>query len=91
MSIFVKRHIMAVSDLKLKLFRRIDSLEKGRLGELHGVLINYINGKKDLSDWSKLTEVQKQGIFDAIKEIESGKGISNEAVMNEIRKKFSNA
>jgi hypothetical protein len=82
---------MTVSDLKLKLFRQIDSLEKDRLEELYGVLINYINEKKDLNDWSKLTEVQKQGIFDAIEEIESGNGIPNEAVMSKIHKKYSNA
>jgi hypothetical protein len=82
---------MTVSDLKLKLFRQIDSLEKDRLEELYGVLINYINGKKDLSDWSKLSDVQKQGIFDAIEEIESGKGIPNEVVMSKIHKKYSNA
>jgi hypothetical protein len=37
---------MTVSDLKLKLFRQIDSLEKDRLEELYGFLINYINEKK---------------------------------------------
>lgn len=82
---------MTVSDLKLKLFRQIDSLEKDRLEELYGVLINYINEKKDLSDWNKLTEVQKRGIFDAIEEKESGKGIPNDAVMSRIHKKYSNA
>jgi hypothetical protein len=81
---------MTVSDLKLKLCRQIDSLEKDRLEELYGVLINYINGKKDLSG-SKLTEARKQGIFDALEGIESGKGIPNEAVMSKIQKKYSNA
>jgi hypothetical protein len=47
--------------------------------------------KKDVRDWSKLTEVQKQGIFDAIEEIESGIGIPNEAVMSKVCRKYSNA
>ena len=34
---------MTVSDLKLKIFRQIDSLEKNRLEELYGVLSNFIN------------------------------------------------
>jgi hypothetical protein len=80
---------MTVSDLKLKIFRQIDSLEKSRLEELYGVLINYINEKKDISDWEKLTVEQRQGIFDAIEEIDLGKGISNEKVMTKIRKKYS--
>ena len=51
---------MTVSDLKLKLFRQIDSLEKDRLEELIGVVINYFNGQIDVSDWNKLTEEQKE-------------------------------
>jgi hypothetical protein len=82
---------MTVSDLKLKIFRQIDSLEKNRLEEFYGVLINYINEKKDISDWDRLTVGQKQGIFDAIEEIESGKGIPNEKVMSKIRRKYSHA
>ena len=82
---------MTISDLKLKIFRQVDSLEKNRLEELYGVLLNYINGKKDIDDWEKLTEEQKQGIIDAIEEIDSGKGIPHQKVMAEIRKKYSNA
>jgi len=82
---------MTVSDLKLRIFREIDSLEKNKLEEFYGLLMNYINGKKDISDWEKLTANQKQGIFDALDEIESGKGISNKIVLDKFRKKYSQA
>jgi hypothetical protein len=82
---------MTVSDLKLKLFRQIDSLEKDRLEELYGVFLNYINGKKDIDDWNKLTEEQRKGIEDAIDEIDAGKGLHHSEVMANIRKKYSNA
>jgi hypothetical protein len=82
---------MTVSDLKLKIFRQIDTLEKNRLEELYGVLLNFINEKKDIGDWERLTDEQKQGIFDAIEEIELGKGITNDKVMSKIRKNFSHA
>jgi len=82
---------VTVSDLKLRIFREIDSLEKNKLEEFYGLLLNYINGKKDLSDWDKLSANQKQGILDAIDEIDSGKGISNKAVLNRLRKKYSHA
>ena len=82
---------MTVSDLKLRIFRQIDSLEKNRLEEFYGVLLNYINGQKDISDWNKLTTNQKQGILDAIDEIDSGKGIANKAVLDKFRKRYSNA
>jgi hypothetical protein len=81
--------MMTTSDLKLRLFRQIDALDKSNLEELYGVLINYLNGQKDLSDWEKLTESRKLGILDAIDEIESGRGISNKAVLEKFRKKYS--
>ena len=82
---------MTVSDLKLRIFREIDSLEKNRLEEFYGLLMNYINGKKDISDWDKLSANQKQGILDSIDEIDSGKGIQNKVVLDKFRKKYSHA
>ncbi|MGD0755006.1 MAG: hypothetical protein ABR927_08080 [Bacteroidales bacterium] len=82
---------MTVSDLKLKIFRQIDSLEKNRLEEFYGLLLNYVNGKKDISDWDKLSTAQKQGILDAIDEIDSQKGITHKVVIDKFRKKYFNA
>ena len=82
---------MTVSDLKLKIFRQIDSLEKSRLEEFYGLLLNYINGKKDVSDWEKLSAAQKQGILDAIEEVDSEKGIAHKVVIDKFRKKYFNA
>ncbi len=82
---------MNISDLKLKIFREIDSLEKSRLEELYGILINYINAHKEINDWDKLSGVQKQGIIDAIEEIDAGKGIPHKEVISKFRKKYSNA
>jgi len=82
---------MTVSDLKLKIFRQIDSLEKSRLEEFYGLLLNYVNGKKDISEWDKLSETQRQGILDAIDELDSKKGVSNKVVIDKFRKKYSNA
>ena len=80
---------MTVAELKLKIFRQVDSLEKSRLEELYGVFNNYINGQNDINEWGKLTKEQQLGIDDAIAEIESGMGIPHEIVMSNIRKKFS--
>jgi len=82
---------MTVSDLKLKLFRQIDSLENDRLEELYGVILNYINGQKDMNDWNELSDEQKKGIEDALHEIDAGKGIPHASVMANIRKKYTNA
>jgi hypothetical protein len=80
---------MTVSDLKLKIFRQIDSLEKNRLEEFYGVLLNYINGKKDISDWDKLSLAQKQGLMDAIDQLEPGQGVSHNNVIDNLRKKYN--
>ena len=82
---------MTVSDLKLKIFRQIDSLEKSRLEEFYGLLLNYVNGKKDVSDWEKLSDAQKSGILDAIDEIDSQKGLTHKVVIDKFRKRYLNA
>lgn len=82
---------MTTADLKLRIFRQIDSLEKSRLEDLYGILLNYINGQKDVADWERLSEEQKQGIFDSIEEIDAGKGIPNKVVLEKFRKKYSHA
>jgi len=51
-------------------------------------LDNFINEKRELDDWEDVTEEQQQGILDAIEELESGKGIPHETVMENMRKKF---
>lgn len=75
---------MTASDIKLRIFRQIDALEKDKLDELYGVLLNYINSQQDISDWDNLTEDQKTGIYDAIQEIETGKGIPNHVVLEKL-------
>lgn len=80
---------MIAADLKLKIFREVDSLQESRLEEVYGILTNYLRGHKDLDDWGQLTEEQKNGIFEAIEDIDKGKGISHNKVMANIRKKYA--
>ncbi len=82
---------MNTSELKIKLFRQIDSLDNNRLEELYGILINYINGQKEIYNWNKLTKNQRKGIIAAIDEIDTGKVIPHEKVIAKHRKKYSNA
>jgi len=82
---------MTVSELKLRLFRQIDTLDKSKLEEVYGVLTNYINGQKDISEWDKMSDNQRHGILNAIEEVETGNGIPNQVVLNKFRKKYSHA
>ena len=64
--IFEESQIMTGSDLKLKIFRQIDSLERNRLEELYGVLLIFLNEKRDISDWERLTPNNIGFIFKTI-------------------------
>ena len=81
--------MMDASELKLKIFREIDSLEKSKLQEVYGFLQNLVRGEKDLDEWNDLSSEQQQGILDAIEELNNGKGIPHEQVISKYRKKYS--
>lgn len=80
---------MTTADLKLKIFRQLDSLQKNRLDEVYGLLMNYLRGQKDIDDWDNLSDEQKQGIIDAVEQLEQGKNISHQKVMANARKKYA--
>lgn len=77
------------SEIKIRLFQQIDSLEKDRLIELYGVVKNFLNQKDDSEEWNNLSPVQKKGIEYGISELETSKGIEHNVVMEELRKKYS--
>jgi len=79
---------MKASEIKVKLFQQIDALDNERLEELYGILLNFIRGKDSIDEWNKLTDIQKKGIEDGIYELESNQGISNDIVLEELRKKY---
>lgn len=81
---------MNESEMKIKIFRHVDSLENSKLAELYGLMLNFINGNDSIEEWNKLTFEEKQGIENAIFEIDSGKGIQHEKVMKKFRKKYLN-
>jgi len=80
---------MTTADLKLRIFRQIDALEKSKLEDIYGVLINYINGQRETADWDQLSDKQKQGIIEAIDEMDAGKGVPEKVVMDKFRKKYA--
>ena len=80
---------MNAAELKIKIFRQVDLLDKKKLEDIYGLLSNYINGQKDASDWELLSDSQKQGIYKAIDELDEGKHILNEDVMQKYKKLHS--
>lgn len=82
---------MNASELKVRIFKEVDSLDKNKLEEIYGYILNFLNSKKDLNDWESLSQSQKQGIIKAIDEIKTGKEIPHEQVINHFRKKYAKA
>lgn len=79
---------MNISDLKLKLFRQIDALDKKSLEEAYGILLNYFNSRDNTADWNNLSPTQQNGLIEAIEQLDNGKGISQEEVFAKYRKKY---
>ena len=82
---------MDASELKLRIFREIDSLERGKLQEVYGYLQNFMRSDKDLSDWENLSVDQKEGLIGAINDLDEGKGILHEELISKYRKKYLDA
>ena len=81
---------MSTAELKIKIFRQLDSFNASNLEEFYGLMLNYLNSKKEIDEWIGVNDNEKQGIEAAIKELDAGKGISHSQVMSKLRNKYSN-
>lgn len=81
---------MKSAELKLEMFRKIDSLETNKLKELYGIMINYLNSNKESDEWLNVTDNEKKSIEIAIEQLDCGKGIPHSEVINRLRNKYSN-
>lgn len=79
---------MNAAEMKIELFRKLDSLKGDRLEEAYGVLINYINGKSELDDWQSLSSEQKAAISLGLDQLDKGEGKSHSEVMMSIRNQY---
>ncbi len=80
---------MKTADLKIEIFRQVDSLDSSKLQEFYGMMLNFINSEKEIDEWIGVAEDEKKGIEAAIDELESGKGIPHSQVMTKFRNKYS--
>jgi len=80
---------MSTAELKLKLFREIDTLEKSKLEQIYGLVFNFINKDNDTEEWNALTPTQRKGLTDAIEEMNSSEGIDHKIVMEKHTKKYA--
>lgn len=50
---------MNAAEIKIELFRELDSLDVKNLKEVYGLLLNYFNTKNDYAEWNQLSDIQK--------------------------------
>lgn len=81
---------MNAAEIKIDLFRKLDSLKGKRLEEAYGMLLNYINGKSEIDEWQNLTTEQQSAIRHGIEQLENGQGRRHKDIMTDVRKRFAN-
>lgn len=79
---------MSTDEIKLQMFRQIDSLEGTKLRELYGVVQNYLNSEIDTEEWTGVDKEQQAGILAAIVEANSSKVTPHHEVMARLRTKY---
>jgi len=78
---------MNAAEIKLSLFRKIDSLSGKKLEEVYQYLLNYLKGQEEKAT---VTQEEKDAIDEALEGSEKGKVISHDEVMEKTRSKYPN-
>ena len=79
---------MNSAEIKIDLFRRLDSLKGKNLKDAYGVLVNFMNSDSHISDWENLSKEQKEAIQVGINQLDKDEGKEHSQVMSSIRNKF---
>lgn len=82
---------MSTDELKIQIFRQIDSLDASSLKEFYGLMLNFLNSKKESDAWLSLSESEQLGLINAIEEMNDNKGITHNDVMSHLRAKVNHA
>ncbi|NRT11898.1 hypothetical protein [Flavobacterium sp. 14A] len=80
---------MSTAEIKLKLFREIDTLDQSKLEQVYGLLFNFLNKENDTEEWNSLSQMQQSGLLEAIEELDSSEGIDHQSIMDKFRKKHA--
>ncbi len=80
---------MNTAELKLDIFRRLDTLDDNLFQEIYGYVINYISGIKPFSESIAISEEEKMAIEEGYAQIRQGKGILHSEIMEKYRAKYA--
>lgn len=80
---------MKTAELRVKIIRKIESLDSAKLKEFDGILQNFLNSSIETNDWIGVSESEIEGIESAILELDAGKGTPHVQIMKNSREKHS--
>lgn len=80
---------MSSAEIKLKLFRKLDTLDKSKLEEAYGILMNFFNQDNDETEWTNFSKQQQQGIIDAANEMDKTNGLDHQSVIDKYKQKHA--
>ncbi|HBX49952.1 MAG: hypothetical protein A2275_04205 [Bacteroidetes bacterium RIFOXYA12_FULL_35_11] len=80
---------MSTAEIKLDLFRKLDTLDSRKIKEVYGLIVNYLNKKGVPDFWDELSEEEKNAINDGIDQLDKGQSLSYSDVRANIRKKHN--
>lgn len=81
---------MNTAEIKIELFRKLDSLKDNRLEEAYGVLLNFINSRNEIDEWQNLSTEQQDAIQLGIEQLDKGEGRQHKDVISDFRNRFVN-
>jgi|688.fasta_scaffold17240_9 hypothetical protein len=76
---------MTPSELKLDLFRKLDSLDNVKVRKLYGTLLNLFSENETYEEWESLSNLDQQKILDAENQYFQGKYKKHSEVMSKIQ------
>jgi hypothetical protein len=79
---------MNAAELKLEIFKTLNSLDNNKIKEFYGLVLNFVNGQNDIEEWHSLSEDQRQGLLAAEEQIKKGNGIAHLKIVDKYNKKL---
>lgn len=75
--------------MKADLLDKIAHANGRELQQLYGLVLNYLNGQADETEWQGLSDIQKRLIEKGLEQADEGLGESITDVMREIRTTYN--
>ena len=80
---------MSTPELKLELFRQIDTLDNASLHKMYKMVMDFMREEQHSVATEELSTYQKQGIVDAIDDLDAGNGSAHEEVIKKMLLKYN--